>query len=90
MNNSKIDDMKRNIVRLMCELDAAKAEKAALLAALDTANQTIREAQAREFALKAELERDLQRVKGNTDNMHSVPFLHRSIRPLRAIDGRDE
>jgi hypothetical protein len=38
------------------------------------------------FDAAVRFERDLQRIKGNTDNMHSVPFLHKSLRPLDQVD----
>jgi len=33
-----------------------------------------------------QFERDLQRVKGGTDNMQAVPFLHKSLKPLDEVD----
>ncbi len=33
-----------------------------------------------------QFERDLQRVKGRTDNMQAVPFLHKSLKPLDEVD----
>jgi ribosomal protein L44E len=33
-----------------------------------------------------QFERDLQRVKGGTDNMQAVPFLHKSLKPLDKVD----
>jgi hypothetical protein len=40
------------------------------------------------FATAVQFERDLQRTKGSTDNMHAVPFLHRSCVPLDQVDLR--
>lgn len=39
-----------------------------------------------EFARAVQFERDLQRVKAETDNMKGVPFLHASLRPLDLVD----
>jgi hypothetical protein len=33
-----------------------------------------------------QFERDLQRVKGGTDNMQAVPFLHKTLKPLDEVD----
>ncbi len=38
------------------------------------------------FARAVQFERDLQRVKGSPDNMLSVPFLHKSLKPLDEVD----
>jgi hypothetical protein len=38
------------------------------------------------FARAVQFERDLQRVKGGTDNMLSVPFLHKSLKHLDEVD----
>ena len=40
------------------------------------------------FADAVQFERDLQRVKGGTDNMQAVPFLHKSLLPLDQVDLR--
>jgi hypothetical protein len=40
------------------------------------------------FAAAVQFERDLQRVKGGTDNMQAVPFLHKSLLPLDQVDLR--
>src|SRR6185312_16505568 len=39
-----------------------------------------------EFARAVKFEADLQRVKGQTDNMGGIPFLHDSLKPLGSID----
>jgi hypothetical protein len=39
-----------------------------------------------EFAGAVQIERDLQKAKGNSENFHSVPFLHRSCVPLDQVD----
>lgn len=43
-----------------------------------------------EFQKAVEFERELQRIKGNTDNMHAVPFLHRTLVPLDQVDLRTD
>lgn len=43
-----------------------------------------------EFAKAVQFERDLQHVKRVTDNMHGVPFLHSSLKPLDQVDFRTD
>lgn len=38
------------------------------------------------FAQAVDFERKLQEAKGNSENFHSVPFLHRSCKPLDQVD----
>ena len=38
------------------------------------------------FQAAVQFERDLQRTKGNSDNFHSTPFLHKSCVPLDQVD----
>lgn len=46
----------------------------------------MRDEEPQAFEEAAQFEADLQRIKANTDNMSSVPFLHKSLRPLREVD----
>ena len=43
-----------------------------------------------EFAKAVQFEKDVQRVKTSTDNFSSIPFLHRSCKPLDQIDFRSD
>lgn len=43
-----------------------------------------------EFAKAVKFEKDLQKIKGNSENFHAVPFLHRSAKPLETIDFRSD
>lgn len=46
----------------------------------------LRDHEPEEFQKAVQFERELQRLKGNTENFHAVPFLHRSCVPLDQID----
>lgn len=39
-----------------------------------------------EFEKAVQFEKDIQRVKGNTQNFHATQFLHRSCKPLSEVD----
>lgn len=39
-----------------------------------------------EFAKAVQFEKDLQKVKAETDNLRGVPFLHNSLKPLGEVD----
>lgn len=43
-----------------------------------------------EFARAVQFERDIQAAKARNDNMDSVPYLHRSCKPLDQIDFRSD
>ena len=43
-----------------------------------------------EFAKAVQFEKDIQRVKCSTDNFRSIPYLHRSCKPLDEIDFRSD
>jgi hypothetical protein len=42
------------------------------------------------FAQAVDFERKIQEAKGNSENFHSVPFLHRSLVPLDQVDLRTD
>ncbi len=42
------------------------------------------------FQAAVEFEKKLQEAKGNSDNFHSIPFLHKSCKPLETIDFRSD
>jgi hypothetical protein len=42
------------------------------------------------FADAVKFEKQLQEAKGNSENFHSVPFLHKSCKPLETIDFRSD
>lgn len=46
----------------------------------------LRDEEPEEFAKAAQFEKDLQRVKGLTENMMGKPFLHASLKPLEEVD----
>ena len=48
----------------------------------------LRDEEPKAFADAVQFERDLQRVKASTDNMLSIPFLHKSLLPLDQVDLR--
>lgn len=52
----------------------------------DSEWRRLRDESPTEFAEAVQFEKDLQKVKSQTDNMRGIPFLHASLKPLGEID----
>jgi hypothetical protein len=52
----------------------------------DTEWRRLRDEEPKEFAKAVQFDRDYRRIKMETNNMHGLPYLHRSLVPLDQVD----